>query len=379
MIYLRFPSSQDEQVQYAEIKKPNYSGVLETALKEWYTDSLAAKYAKILADSLYEVMDFPQDGIYYVNPETQTFFVFLKESNLWVDTKKKVEDYVICPTDKIWEAIFSKHSFLKKVAKLIQSTVEKETKKLFKADTWENVSSIDLDSGNVSAVGQEEDILKIFKDYFSEKRVNKLYLEVKKTLFSTPSNSIVILFEKETLKGMLSAEGYTPFDKSAFSQLEEMFSEELAKSELNSFVLRFRNLMLWGYDYVGFPILEVKNNNSGGKDLYVDYNGLRLLYHGKSYYLPNVSLETFEAIAKIVRSHFKNGKIKLEDEDDIIVQGLSFCYCTLRSERALELFRQEPDDQLEITHLEFAMVRDGNLIFDFDSYKNEHLWVKPKK
>ena len=79
MIYLRFPSSQDEMVQFAEIKKPNYSGVLETALKEWYSDSLAAKYAKILADSLYKVMDFPKDGIYYVNPETQTFFVFLKE------------------------------------------------------------------------------------------------------------------------------------------------------------------------------------------------------------------------------------------------------------------------------------------------------------
>ena len=55
MIYLRFPPSQDEMVQYVEIKKPNYSDVLETALKEWYTDSLAAKYAKILADSLYKV------------------------------------------------------------------------------------------------------------------------------------------------------------------------------------------------------------------------------------------------------------------------------------------------------------------------------------
>ena len=285
---------------------------------------------------------------------------------------------MICPTDKIWDSIFSEHSFLKKVAKLIQSTVENETKKLFKADTWANVSSIDLDSGYVSAVGQETDILNIFKDYFSEKRINELYLKVKKTLFSTTSNSIVILFEKEILKGMLTADGYKRFDKSAFDQLKEMFSEVLAKDELNRFVLRFRNLMLWGCDYDGFPILEVKNKNSGGKDVYVDYNGLRLVcdpsYYCIAYYTDNVSLETLEAIAKIVRSHLKNGRIKLEDEDDIIVQGLSFSYCVVRSGRALVLFNRESD-----AHLEFAMVSDGNLIFDFDSYKNKHLRVNLKK
>ena len=373
MIYLRFPPSQDEMVQFAEIKKPNYSGVLETALKEWYSDSLAAKYAKILADSLYEVMDFPTYGIYYVNPETQTFFVFSKESNLWVDTKKTAEDYVICPTDKIWDSIFSEHSFLKKVAKLIQSTVENETKILFKADTWADVSSIDLDSGNVYAVGQEEDILKIFKDYFSEKRVNELYLEVKKTLFSTTSNQFVILFEKEILNGMLSAEGYTPFDKSAFSQLEEMFSEKLEENELHKFVSRFKNLMLLRYDYDGYPILKVVKNKFDGKDVYVDYNGLRLLYNNKVYYLPNVSIEVLNAIAEVIRSNFKDNRIQLENskkcsKNTIKALELNF-YCSYNHFAVYLFYRDENRYSRR-----FAWVgQDDCLDFDFDSLKDKDL------
>lgn len=318
MIYLRFPSSQDDMVLCAEIKKPNYSDVLETALKEWYTDSLAAKYAKILADSLYEVMNFPQDGIYYVNPETQTFFVFSKESNLWVDTKKKVEDYVISSTDKLWEAIFSKHSFLKKVAELIQSTVEKETIKMFDVKNWNYVNSIDLETYSIIASNQLSESLIFFGEYFSQKSANDIYLEVMKILFSTTSNNMVTILENGALRGLLTSEGFTPFNQLAFIKLEKWLSEILEDAELNIFINRLKNLLLWGRSYSSIITSEK------GTTYYIEHNGLTLYTHDrKHFYAKNISVNIFyEYIkqCKVEKTDYGTKNIYNESPDILLEQ-----------------------------------------------------------
>ena len=174
---------------------------------------------------------------------------------------------------------------------------------------------------------------------------------------------------------MLSTEGYTPFNKSAFDQLKEMFSEELEEKDLYKFVSRFKNLMLWGYNYDGYPILEVVKNNFSGKYGYVTYNGLPLLHSSGNYYISNVSMEVLNAIAEVIRSNFKDNRIQLENSKKCsknTIKALELNFNCSYNHFTVYLFYL--DDKNRLRSRIFAWVRkDGSLCFDFDSLKNTDL------
>ena len=193
MIYLRFPSSLDDMVEYAEIKKPNYSDVLETALREFYNASLAQKYATLLAESLDILMDFPRDGLYYVNPVSETLFRFSEETNNWTDTKTSFKDYIIDSENKIWDIILTKHKFLTKVINLIQDVVYSETQKMFNVQTWNYICSFDLATYSVTAKDQITQRSLFFSEYFSKRIAKKIDNEVMKKLFSYNSIQLNII------------------------------------------------------------------------------------------------------------------------------------------------------------------------------------------
>ena len=313
MIYLRFPSSPNDMVEYAEIKKPNYSDVLETVLKDWYSKSFAEKYAGPFAKSLYELMDFPQDGICYFNSETNTIFSFSKETKKWTDTKKTLEDYVIDLTSKIWDTLFSRHPHLKKASESIKSIIKEHTQKMFNVENWNYVCSFDLETNSVIAQDQLTQSIFFLREYFSEKKANTIYNDVMKILFSNSSNNTIIILNNGALNGMLSCDGFTQFNELTFSKLGNYLSEWLQNSEIPTFMERLKNLVLWGLPYTS--IINSKKRTA----YYMERNGLKLVtYDREHFYAEGIPTAIFREFVRTCR--VSSDKLNLICSNEIICE-----------------------------------------------------------
>ncbi|MBR3002188.1 MAG: hypothetical protein IKF38_01255 [Clostridia bacterium] len=315
-------------VEYAEIKKPNYSDVLETVLKDWYSKSFAENYAGSFAESLYEVMDFPQDGIYYVNPKTNTIFFFSKETKKWTDTKKSFEDYVIDSTSKIWDTLFSRHPNLKKASEPIKSVIKEQTQKMFDVANWSHVCSFDLETNSAIAQDQLSQSLIFLREYFSEKKANDIYNDVMKILFSNSSNNTIVILNNGVLNGMLSYEGFTQFNELTFSKLENYFSEWLQNAEMPTFMERLKNLLIWGLPYTSI----IKSEQ--GTAYYMERNGLKLVTYDREHFyaeeIPDDIYEEFIKKCRVTSSRYNvkhdgfrmtyNLDIQISSPDEIICE-----------------------------------------------------------
>ena len=288
MILAMFPASPKDMVMYAEISKPNYFDVLKTALEEWYSNSVAENYVESLAESLFDEMDFPEDGIYYVNSQTNTLFYFLKKTRKWTDTKKSFEDYIVDPSNNIWDKIFSRYPHLKKAGESIKSQIKEQTEKMFNVTEWRNVCSFDLETNSVLNHDQLSQSLLFLREYFSEKKAGDIYNDIMKLLFSTSSNNTIVILNNGILVGMLSNKGFKKVDESNYSKLNKYFSELMSKEEMPAFMERLKNLLIWGLPYTSII------NSEQGQVFCMERNGLNIFTHDRvHFYAKKIPSEIF--------------------------------------------------------------------------------------
>lgn len=309
MIYLKFPSSKKEMVQYAIIEKPRFSKALETALCEMYSDSLASKYSKKLGEFIYEKMKFPEDGIYCVNPKAKSFFIYSKQDNTWINTHLSPEDYIINSSDPIWPQFFNENSFMKKAEWLIKRTIQIETEKLFSTNTWEKLSSIELSTGETFKMSEEKNITSLLENFFSKKRILEIYSQIRRTLFSTLDNNFVLLFEKGSSKAMLNENSVTLFSESNIQRLQEMFADELESSDLKKFMIQIKNRLFYGKSNSLYEICYKDQNGH----VYAKYNGLTVRIFKNHLYI-KTSDELLNYIEKEAKS-YPNSEDTIELED----------------------------------------------------------------
>lgn len=333
MIYLRFPSSPNDMVECAEIKKPNYSAVLETALNEWYTESLAKRFADSLAENLYEAMDFPQDGIYYINPETNTFFCFSKATRKWTDTQKTSNDYIIDSTNNIWDTLFSLCPYLKNVSEHIKSVIKEQTQKMFDVENWSNIYSCDLKTYFTSIQNQVNPWTVFLSEYFSKKAANNIYNDVMKILFPNFSNNTILILNNGVLYGMLSSKYFTHFDELNFNELEDYFSKWLEKAEMPDFMKRLKNLLCFGLPYDSII------NSEQGTAYYMQKKELKLVTYDREHFyaesIPFAVQNLIEKKCSFERDRY--GHLRIIPENEIIIEEYGIKIPVKHEDRRLDL------------------------------------------
>lgn len=300
MIYLQFSESKEENVKAMVINKPRFTEVLEKALKEFYQEVLAKKYAKELGEILYKEMEFPTEGIYCVNHKSKTLNVFLEKSQSWIDTGKTLEDYTIEPDDKLWDRVFSKMCFLREVAELIKETIKPATKNMFNSGDMKSLITIEMSTEEVMRVeGNTTETLNVFKKFFAEKKAEELYCQAKKTLFLSESDSYVVLLEYGKMKAIVTQEGVTQLRGNQFDLVRKSFKKMLAPEELKIFMRELRNRMLYGERCERY---EIHYRDKKGK-LYSKYKGVLLEVEKTGY---GLYMEATEEILNSISREFKN-------------------------------------------------------------------------
>ena len=305
MIYLRFESSKI-MVNYVKIQKPRFQEELETELSKYYNLRIASRYASIIDKFIYENMNFPTDGIYYVNSQTNTFWLYSEQDNCWYDTKMAPNNYIIKSEDAIWKQFFSQNIYLEQLSKTITSIVMRKTESLFHMNKWKNISSIDIETGKICE--DNVNIPFILDEFFSEKVVHELYSEIRKKLFATQDDKFVLIKRGGCTKDIITESNVIKLSEERFHEVKNILSCYLKENDLDKFMNTLKNKVIYN-NFNSFYEITYKDINN---NVFTKYNGNKVLIDKSKLYI-KASDELFNAI----KNALKNSKEYKEFFNDV--------------------------------------------------------------
>ncbi len=247
MIILNFLSQ--GTIQYTKIAKPQFCKKFQTELAKRYSESTAEQYSKDIESFIQKNMNFPENGIYYLSAPSNTLFVYCQEKDVWMDTNKKTDDYTIGDENSIWDIFCKKYPYLRKNISELKESTHNITKILFSKFKWKDLSYIDLSTLKTHE-NIEKSICDLLKRYFSDNELKNIYSQIMQILFSIKDIPYVVLYKKESIiQSILTKDSaIIPLNIDNIPSVESMLTDELSPSDLNDFMVHFKNLILFGRD-----------------------------------------------------------------------------------------------------------------------------------
>lgn len=321
MIYLRFSEREGEQIKFAIINEPAWDQELKEIFEKEYSKGIAKKYLREFSEILDNEIGFPEE-INYLNSTSNTFFKYSAKEGKWKDTHKGISDYTVLHDSEYWEGFIEKHRHYKKLLPVLKEAVERVTSTVLvpSEESFEPIRSIkkyvDSESYNNDCEDVQNNILWNLKQYFSEGIVEEVYDRILDRLFKNDGREdYIVIFEEDSIIGKLDKSGFKALEMEGFERVYAMLQYELDEQDLAKFMIRIKNLFIFGNGNIKIPIKK--------KDYHENYyieveNGKTAIINRGSIFL-KLDKDILNEIAKVLDNELKinnSGELELKDENN---------------------------------------------------------------
>lgn len=321
MIYLRFSEREGEQIKFAIINEPAWDRELKEIFEKEYSEEIAKKYLREFSEILDNEIGFPEE-INYLNSTSNTFFKYSAKEGKWKDTHKGISDYTVLHDSKYWECFIEKHRHYKKLLPVLKEAVERVTSTVLlpSEESFEPIRSIkryvDSERYNNDCEYVHNNILLNLKQYFSEGIVEELYDRILDRLFKNDGyEDYIVVFEEDSIIGKLDKSGFKALEMDGFERVYEMLQYELDEQDLSEFMIRIKNLFIFGNGNIKIPIKKKDHH----KNYYIELeNGKTAIINENRIFL-KLDKDILKEIANVLDKKLKvtnKGTLELKDENN---------------------------------------------------------------
>ena len=257
MIIIQFPIGKETTSLGKKFSKPRFFLGFRKIFENFYSEDCSIRYAKELESFIHKKMDYPDEGIYFVNKSDNSMRLYDVEGNKWINTGKRFEDYIIYPDSSLWKDVGNEFMYLNKFLEEIKEFVEKVTRNMFAMDNLDRISCSERTNYKLEAFEVDSRLSKVIEQYINKNKVSDYLMKIMKKIFKT---TILPVFISESGKiiGAISEDKSFSMKETqdGFDAAKQFICETFEAKDANFIYAKIKNLLLYGinasYEVKGF-------------------------------------------------------------------------------------------------------------------------------